>query len=67
MDLVGDLRLENEKLRDLVSQVSESITNVGVLTDHNAQLSWFLRTSIDHLGDNPKLRSKVKKEIGYDY
>ena len=67
MDLVENLRLENEKLRDLVSQVSVSITNVGVLADHNVQVFCLLRASIDHLGDNPKLRSKVKKEIGYDH
>lgn len=60
---IKDLKLENAELRDLVSQVSESTNNVGLLRDHNVNLYQFLRMSADSINDNPNLKKKVSKTL----
>ena len=60
---IKDLKLENAELRDLVSQVSESTNNVGLLRDHNVNLYQFLRASVGIINDNPSLKKKVRKTL----
>ena len=60
---IKDLKLENAELRDLVSQVSESTNNVGLLRDHNVNLYQFLRASVSNIDDNPNLKKKVRKTL----
>ncbi len=60
---IKDLKIENAELRDLVSQVSESTTNVGLLRDHNVNLYQFLRMSMGSINDNPNLKKKVSKTL----
>ena len=56
---IKDLKLENAELRDLVSQVSESNNDIGLLRDHNVNLYQFLRASVDTINSNPNLKKKV--------
>jgi hypothetical protein len=56
---IKDLKLENAELRDLVSQVSESNNDIGLLRDHNVNLYQFLRASVDTINGNPNLKKKV--------